>query len=138
MVRVLKNTYLVAIFVLCTATACSAQEAAPGAQSFWKEFRQAIIAGNSKRLISLTQFPLELRGVVDDVPTKLIEQGQFNDVFTKVLSQPVVSFDEDKIITQSTKDIVVATQSISETDMMTKDSFRVDQLSFELKNKKWK
>ena len=136
--RVFTKLYLMTFLFICTAMACSAQEATPSAQSFWKEFRQAIIANDNQKLAAMTQFPLELRGVVDGIPAKYYTQDQFKSIFLQVLDQPVVTLDGDNIITHTTRDTLISTNTISESDMMTKESFRVDQLSFELKNKRWK
>ncbi len=44
----------------------------------------------------------------------------------------------EKIITNTTKGIINSTKIITQEHSMTDDSFRVDQLVFEMKNKQWK
>lgn len=86
----------------------------------------------------MTQFPLEVYGVDDSQPVMRYKNEQFDPIFKRILDQPVITMEGDKIITNSTKSIINSTNTITKDHIMTKDSFRVDQLVFELKNKQWK
>lgn len=124
--------------VLFSATACSAQEQTSTQQNFWTEFRQAVLANDNKKLIGMTQFPLEVRGVDDSQPVTQYKKEQFDTIFKKILDQPVVTMEGEKIITNTTKTVIKSTNTITKDHIMTGDSFRVDQMVFELKNKQWK
>ena len=121
-----------------SAIACSAQEQAVTPQKFWSEFRQAVLAKDNRKLETMTQFPLEVRGVDDSQPAIHYKKEQFETIFRKILDQPVVTMEGEKVITNTTKDIINSTKIITKEHSMTEDSFRVDQLVFELKNKQWK
>ena len=128
---------IVAYLMLFSAVACSAQEQMLAPQKFWTEFRQAVLAKDNQKLASMTQFPLEVRGVDDSQPAVQYKKEQFETIFKKILEQPVVTMEGDKIITNTTRDIIISTKIITKEHSMTADSFRVDQLVFELKNKQW-
>ncbi len=61
---------IVAYLMLFSAVACSAQEQVSTPQKFWAEFRLAVLAKDNQKLVSMTQFPLEVRGVDDSQPAK--------------------------------------------------------------------
>jgi hypothetical protein len=129
---------IIAYLMLFSAVACSAQEQVSTPQKFWTEFRLAVLAKDNQKLVSMTQFPLEVRGVDDSQAAKQYQKEQFETVFTKILEQPVVTMEGEKIITNTTRDVINSTKIITKEHSMTDDSFRVDQLVFELKNKQWK
>lgn len=129
---------VVTYLLLFSAISCSAQEQTPSPQQFWTEFRQAVVLNDNKKLQAMTQFPLEVYGVDDSQPVMRYKKEQFDPIFKKILDQPVITMEGDKIITNSTKSIINSTNTITKDHIMTKDSFRVDQLVFELKNKQWK
>ncbi len=95
-------------------------------------------AKDNQKLMTMTHFPLEVRGVDDSQPAKQYKKEQFETIFKKILEQPVIRMEGEKIITNTTKDIIGSTKTITKEHTMTADSFRVDQLVFELKNRKWK
>ncbi len=97
-----------------------------------------MLAKDNRKLETMTQFPLEVRGVDDSQPAIHYKKEQFETIFRKILDQPVVTMEGEKVITNTTKDIINSTKIITKEHSMTEDSFRVDQLVFELKNKQWK
>lgn len=129
---------VVVYLLLFSAIACSAQEQTSTRQQFWTEFRQAVLSNDNKKLEAMTQFPLEVRGVDDSQPATQYKKEQFDSIFKKILNQPVITMEGDKIITNTTKSVINSTNTITKDHIMTADSFRVDQLVFELKNKQWK
>ncbi len=129
---------IVVYLVLFSAIACSAQEQTSTPQNFWTEFRQAALANDNKKLIGMTQFPLEVRGVDDSQPITRYKKEEFDTIFKKILGQPVITMEGEKIITNTTKTVIKSTNTITKDHIMTGDSFRVDQMVFELKNRQWK
>ena len=129
---------LFAALIWFSATACSAQNSAAAPQYFWSEFRAAVMAQDNAKLIQLTSFPLEIRGVDDGLPSKHYSADQFAEVFQQVLSQPVVTLKGNEVLRGTMKDVVRTTKAIGAADMMTHDSFRVGQLVFKLKGKQWR
>lgn len=124
--------------LLFSAIACSAQEQTSTRQQFWTEFRQAVISNDILKIEAVTQFPLEVRGVDDSQPVTRYKKEQFGSVLKKILNQPVITMEGDKIITNTTKSVINSTHTITKDHIMTGDSFRVDQLVFELKNNQWR
>lgn len=129
---------IVVYLLLFSVAACSAQEQTDVRQQFWTEFRQAVLANDNKKLVAMTQFPLEVHGVDDSQPVTRYKKEQFGTIFKKILDQPVITMEGDKIITNTTKSVINSTNTITKDHIMTGDSFRVDQMVFELKNKQWK
>lgn len=132
------KSVVVVYLLLFSAIACSAQEQTSARHQFWAEFRQAVVSNDNKKLEAMTQFPLEVRGVDDSQPATQYKKEQFDSIFKKILNQPVITMEGDKIITNTTKSVINSTNTITKDHIMTADSFRVDQLVFELKNKQWK
>jgi len=124
--------------LLFSAIACSAQEQTSARQQFWTEFRQAVISNDIPKIEAMTQFPLEVRGVDDSQPVTRYKKEQFGPVLKKILNQPVITMEGDKIRTNTTKSVINSTHTITKDHIMTSDSFRVDQLVFELKNNQWR
>lgn len=128
----------VVVYLLFFTSACSAQERTLTQQQFWTEFRQAALSNDNKKLEAMTHFPLEVRGVDDSQPVTRYKKEQFDSIFKKILNQPIITMEGDKIITNTTKSVINSSNTITKDHIMTGDSFRVDQLVFELKNKQWK
>lgn len=128
---------LFAALIWFSATACSAQDGATP-QKFWTEFQAAVMAQDNAKVIQLTSFPLEVRGVDDSEPPKHYNKEEFAKVFQRILAQPVVTMKGAEMATSTMRDVVATTKAIAAADTMTKDSFRVGQLVFEQKGKQWK
>jgi len=56
-------------------------------QSFWTEFRNALISLDYIKLIELTNFPLEAHGRRDEDPKFLIHQSRFYYFFRRCLNE---------------------------------------------------
>ena len=124
--------------MLFATTACSTQEGSPAPQAFWTEFRQAVLANDTRKLMSMTSFPLEVRGVDDSQPARQYPKEQFETIFKKILEQPVVTMEGERIVMNTTKDVVGFTETVTRDHRMTAESFRIDQLVFELRHKQWR
>lgn len=124
--------------MLFSSAGSSAQDSATTPQKFWTEFRAAVMERDSAKLAQMTTFPLEVRGVDDGQPTVYYNKQQFAQAFERVLSQPIFTRKGGEVVTSTMRDAVRATEAINQAHMMTKDSFRVEQLVFERKDKQWK
>lgn len=138
MIKALIVGFVVVCLGMLLSVGCSVQKRELTSQQFWSEFRQAVLAQNNQKLIEMTQFPLEVLGVDDSQPSVQYGKEQFEVVFNKILEQPVIFFEGDVVVTRTTKEIVHETTAIIQDHFMTKESFRVDQLVFELKDKQWR
>ena len=63
----------------------SANACPESAQQFWKTFRQAALANDTEKLSELTQFPLHIRGTLDDSPAKNINKSEFKKLLPAIL-----------------------------------------------------
>jgi hypothetical protein len=76
---------------LLVQTSCAQPEGKPTAaedfQAFWSEFRAAVLANDTGRVASLTQFPFRTRGQLDSDPVTTHDQASFVRNFTKLLDQ---------------------------------------------------
>ncbi len=138
MIKALIVGFVVVCLSMLLSVGCSVQKRELTSQQFWSEFREAVLAQNNQKLNEMTQFPLEVSGVDDSQPSVQYGKEQFEVVFNKILEQPVIFFEGDVVVTRTTKEIVHETTAIIQDHFMTKESFRVDQLVFELKDKQWR
>lgn len=136
--RLSASARLFAALIWFAATACSAQDSATTPDKFWTEFQAAVMAQDNAKLLHLTSFPLEVRGVDDSQSPKHYNREEFAKVLQRILSQPVFAMKGAEVVTNTMLDVVGTTKVISPADMMTKQSFRVGQLVFEQKGKQWK
>lgn len=133
-----KSYLLISILVVITS-ACFAREPASSAQLFWKEFRQAVIEENYKKLDTLTQFPLAVHGETDFSPIRKIDKSKFQETFKKVLAQSIIGLENGKTTELSLRDIVVKTSRLEKKHILAPDKFfRVSDLEFEYKENTWK
>jgi len=56
------------------------------AQAFWKEFRQAALQPDITTLANMVHFPLEVRGTLDDSPSRQINKDEFNKILPELLA----------------------------------------------------
>jgi len=135
--RKIINQFILIIAITLPA-ACLAQPANTcpnSAQKFWTKFRQAVLQSNSSELTSMVQFPLEVRGTLDDSkPRKIIKDG-FNKILPELLAtDPGLSAEP----TTMGKYIQgVETLSVSSCNKHG-NQFRVGSWVFVMKNNKWK
>jgi hypothetical protein len=136
--RAIFRAVLGAILFIFNTVACSTEESTVSRQAFWTEFRQAVLASDVRKLAGMTDFPLEVRGVDDSQPAEKYSKEQFEGIIGKLLAQPVFSLKANEVVTSTTKDVIRSTNTITKDHAMTANSFRVDQLVFELRNGRWK
>lgn len=53
---------------------------------FWAAFRQAVIAGDRERIVSMTRFPFETRGTSDDDPVRTHDRASFLRILDRLLA----------------------------------------------------
>jgi hypothetical protein len=53
---------------------------------FWTAFRQAVIAGDKNRIVSMTYFPFETRGTSDDDPVRTHDRASFLGILDRLLA----------------------------------------------------
>jgi hypothetical protein len=55
-------------------------------ERFWMVFRQAVLAGDKDRVASMTRFPFETRGTMDDDPVKTHDRASFLRILDRLLA----------------------------------------------------
>ena len=63
-----------------------------GFQSFWKEFRSAVLSSDSVKLTKMTKFPLSTHGNQDTDPQPDIDEKAFYKVFNLYLNRNTVFY----------------------------------------------
>ena len=76
------------VSILFTASGITnAQTTCPdNAQQFWKKFRHAVLQSDSPILTNMVQFPLEVRGTLDDSKASQINKDAFSKILPELLS----------------------------------------------------
>lgn len=132
-----KRNIVLTLFLIMFTESCTASDNKTSYQVFWEGFRSAVLSNDTRYLAENSYFPLELKGVDDGLPVVLLNQELFKENLLKVLNQSVVVMDGEDVIIKSTKDIIKSTKLLTTEHLLTKNSFRVDQLLFEFKNNRW-
>ena len=119
-------------------TGCFAEEQKITPQQYWSDFRQAVIAGDYQKLRVYTQFPLAVHGIVDGIPVQNIGSEQFETVMKKVLDQPLASYEGDKVVNYTQRELVLKTTDARTAKSEPDKSFRIGELVFEKKGNTYK
>jgi hypothetical protein len=56
-------------------------------QSFWSEFRSAVLSNDQHKIIQMTRFPFRTRGTLDTDPTKAYDRKAFAAIFNQLLDE---------------------------------------------------
>ena len=131
--KIIKN--LILIVSLATSISCSAKPPPSDFQSFWSIFRAASLANDYTTLITLTKFPLEVKGVDDSVPVKKYEKAQLNTIFPKLLSQPVFLPKDNDVVETTLRETLTKTEKVEYKP--TDKEIRVEQFQFQFIDGKW-
>ena len=134
-----------AVFSLCvllmatgfyTTAASETSVSCPNsAQQYWEKFRGDVLGHNLPMITNQSQFPFELRGLLDESEKKQINRNDFIKVFPKLLST-----DPGLSPTATTmKSLVITTSRLSPSFCNAYgNQFRVGTWVFELKPEGWR
>lgn len=100
---------------------------------FWKIFRQAILNSDTNQIITMTKFPFQTRGPLDDDPTIEYNKQKFLHVFQAFLNQSNGMDLEGTTELESIK----KTTTPNKTDIVN-DYARIGDLVFNKTKKGWK
>ncbi|ONG56177.1 hypothetical protein BKE38_06630 [Pseudoroseomonas deserti] len=146
---------LAALLLACPllASGCAAQAPAPAPraaaaastsgipsalQTQWQAFRAAVLAGDNAALASMTRFPLEVAGTLDDSGVQRIGQDRFAATLAKVLGHDSGLSPRQP---QTNRDLVQRTESLAQDPRRptaTDDQARVGALVFSRIGSQWK
>jgi hypothetical protein len=128
---------IVALLVLTVTVAASAGGTQQEENAFWRDFRNAVLTGNNAQLVSMTRFPLTVRGVSDNDPVKHVGKKAFPGVFRRILVQPVTIVSGDNFVTETMLEILQKKEQLQPRDYLTREQIRVEQLLFQRINGRW-
>ena len=114
---------------------CMANSTDEAFQSFWNEFRIAVIKEDYATLEKFTKFPLDVRGVHDSMPTEYFKKDEFKDIFNRLMKQKIYPVHQEDLVLTSMKTIVSNTELVS--DMKNGEQYRIEHLVFENIDGQW-
>jgi hypothetical protein len=98
-------------------------------QKFWTEFRRAALKKDVDRVSSMTAFPFETKGSLDENPIRSHDAGAFRAIFSKLLDMDTgLSAKRESMLQYIERKPTVAS---------TGDQTRVGQFVFEKRQGKW-
>ena len=101
---------------------------------YWKIFRESVLDSDFKKLDSLTQFPLIVRGTLDSDPEKYIGINKFKKVFRVYLKQANAFYSATDLNDIKEKEQL----SVKDFRYLWKNQMSVDDLEFEKIKGHWK
>lgn len=105
-------------------------------QSFWIDFRNAVITMDYVKLLGMTNFPLKSHGITDEDPQFLIYRDRFYNFFRTCLNEDTGLTTKGK----SNLDFIARTTTLKEGTCYTKTEnwCRVGAMEFRKINDSWK
>ncbi|HEX8830734.1 MAG TPA: hypothetical protein VF705_06185 [Longimicrobium sp.] len=71
-------------------TAAPAPAATTDAETFWVEYREAALSGDTARLLPLVNFPFTTRGTFDSDPVRKHGRKEFPELFARLLERLII------------------------------------------------
>lgn len=91
---------------LISSVACHASNEEKPFSEFWAKFREASLAEDYSSLKKLVKFPLEVRGVDDEIPAEFYAQDKIAEVFPQLLAQTVYNYEQDDLEGKPLKELI--------------------------------
>lgn len=134
---------LAGMLAACSDPVPAAKDACPeSAQVYWKKFRTAVMSDDLNAVAKATHFPLEVRGQLDDSPTKMVSRDDLGKYFPQLLNTELGSYFQQPVITPpptSMKELVKATSQLHSSFCSEQgDQFGVGAWVFLLKPAGWR
>jgi len=136
-VRMVRLTSILIVLLTLFSVSCTASEKNQDANSFWQEFRQAVVNSDSSQVAPLTRFPFEVRGPMDSDPVIPQDPKGFVDIYERLLVQQVYLPEGGQIVGKTMRSLVAEKTNVNPEDFLTDDSFQVFQFQFRLIDGKW-
>ena len=138
--RIFKFLYVAIIFLLLSCCALAQQNERKNTddiQQFWTEFRSAILSNDKEKVASLTKFPFEVKGPEDSDPVVYYDKKGFLNILDKILNQPVYQMNGANLNKTTMGEIVKNKTDVSDFDLLSDDSARVEMFTFIKENNEW-
>ena len=123
--------------LVCFSLGCSASLSSErDFQLFWSKFKAASLANDYSTLEKMIHFPLQVKGVVDDMPIESYSKNELRKIYPKLMMQTVSHYDgADKFIDMSFADLI---KTIDKVNVGVDDKYiRVEQFEFDLIDGRW-
>ncbi|BBA34877.1 hypothetical protein sS8_2933 [Methylocaldum marinum] len=124
--------------ILLISGACAAEVPDPELQAFWTQFRQAVLARNKNKVAAMTQFPFEVRGVVDSSPVKHYNRKGFFDIYERLMVQRTDILSGNQFISKSMIELIEENPEIPPKDVLTENQMRFEDFVFERVRGRWR
>lgn len=122
---------------LCAGTTHAAENGATPLETYWSQFRQAVLDGNSEKVASMTRFPLWVRGPDDSDPVMYYDKKSFPQIFTRLLNQEVLYLSAGEVRSKTMLQVVKDKKQIAASDYLTDTVINVGQFEFERIKGRW-
>lgn len=124
--------------ILLISGACSAEESDTGLQSFWADFRQAVLDNDKDKIASMTHFPFEVRGPDDSDPVKHYDRTGFLAIYERLVVQRIYLASAGQFVSKSMRELIGGKSEITPGDFLTKNVIRFQQFEFERIKGRWR
>jgi len=108
-----------------------------GAEKFWSEFRGAVINYKFDKVVSLTHFPFEIKGLDEYQPPEYHGRKGFRRNYERILVTPFVVEPGDKLLLGNMLKLVQKKTKLTRKDYLTADIIRIEQFEFERIKGRW-
>ncbi|GFO63172.1 hypothetical protein M1B72_17825 [Geomonas paludis] len=116
---------------------CYGSDETDSAGKFWTSFRKAVLVNDQAKLLEMTSFPLDVRGVSDDIPATSYNRRDFPGIFKKILLQPQYLLVNGRLRTKTMLGLIYDKATLTKQDLATPTFFRFHQLEFEKRKGRW-
>jgi hypothetical protein len=116
------------------ANTIRAQQLNQNFETFFNEFKQSLINRQFDKLQSYTQFPLSVRGELDDSPTLKLSEKAFKPFFTDLLAEPIYIERDSELIEYTLDELALGAMTIPEVGS-TQANWQ--GMTFQLVQKRW-
>lgn len=127
---------VVALAMLAAVQLASCTETA--GQQFWSEFRQAVIAADEEKIVSITRFPFVVRGPVDSDPVRQYDREGFLAIYEQLLEQDVYLPSKGVIVRHSMRELVLRSQELPADSLVGTEHIRFHQFEFQRLDGRWR
>lgn len=125
---------IVTLSLLFYSTCCYAGQSA---NEFWRDFRQAILNGETTAVASMTKFPLWVRGPDDSDPVYYYKQSEFLPIYRRLLNQRISIWKDDTVVSKTMYQVIKEKKQLDAQDLDSDKLLSVENFEFQVVNGRW-
>lgn len=129
------RTVAMILLVLCSVTSYANDNRE--AQTYWSQFRRAVLDHENETIAGMTKFPLWVRGTVDSDPVLYYSRKDFDHILKRLLTQQVAVSDGDGVELKTMLQVIKDKKHLTARDFQTPNSVRVELFRFDKINGTW-